>query len=409
MLRKHQKLAVLSLALSTAFSAYASAPEKHVIVAPACLMKNMHGAYTTLSSNNAFSLISVDSTGMDELMQAKTAHSATPCGGFKDVTQAWITFQGKQTTAANPATAFLAHYALPMHRPTPKIDYSIQYQTQVNQVLSGVSSDHLMKNLTLLTHYEDRYANSDNGLAAANWIKHKMEKIAKRYHRDDVTTYVVSTGYWYKQPSVVVKIGNSSEPGIVVGAHMDTTSANYFFGSKPGADDDGSGSVSVLEAARSVLSSGLHFKKPIYFIWYAAEEEGLYGSQAVVADFKEKKIPVDAVIHFDMTGYMYHKEPKMWLLTDDTNPELTAYLAKLITTYVKQPVGYTRCGYACSDHASWTDGNFVAGMATETEFNHMNPNLHSSSDTIEKLSPDHMTDYAKLAIAFAVELAEPTA
>jgi leucyl aminopeptidase len=33
--------------------------------------------------------------------------------------------------------------------------------------------------------------------------------------------------------------------------------------------------------------------------------------------------------------------------------------------------------------------------------------MHSSADTIEKLSLKHMTDYAKLAVAFATELAEP--
>ena len=71
--------------------------------------------------------------------------------------------------------------------------------------------------------------------------------------------------------------GNSDEPGVVVGAHMDTLSSAVSI--KPGADDDGSGSVTVLETARSLLSSGMHFKKPLYLIWYSAEELGLIGSQ----------------------------------------------------------------------------------------------------------------------------------
>lgn len=36
-----------------------------------------------------------------------------------------------------------------------------------------------------------------------------------------------------------------------------------------------------------------------------------------------------------------------------------------------------------------------------------NPFVHSPWDTLDKLSLTHMTDYAKLAIAFAVELGEP--
>lgn len=43
----------------------------------------------------------------------------------------------------------------------------------------------------------------------------------------------------------------------------------------------------------------------------------------------------------------------------------------------------------------------------EMTFGHYNYNLHSKNDTVDKLSLTHMTSYEKLAIAFAVELAEP--
>src|SRR5262249_37754543 len=98
----------------------------------------------------------------------------------------------------------------------------------------------------------------------------------------------------YVQPSVVAKLGNSDEPGIVVGGHMDTLSSTFEL--KPGADDDGSGTTTVMGVARTILNSGMKFNKPIYFIWYAAEEAGLVGSGYVVKYFKKNNIPVDAVI-----------------------------------------------------------------------------------------------------------------
>jgi len=172
-------------------------------------------------------------------------------------------------------------------------------------------------------------------------------------------------------------------------------------------DDDGSGSVTVLEVARTLLQSGMHFKKPIYFIWYAAEEQGEVGSQIVVEEFKNKNIPVSAVLQLDMTGYAYENDPTLWLMTDYVDDDLTNYLKQLISTYVKKPVGESSCGYACSDHASWNQEGIPAVMPFESTFEHMNPAYHSSEDTIDKLTLSHMHDFAKLGVAFAVELAEP--
>jgi leucyl aminopeptidase len=134
---------------------------------------------------------------------------------------------------------------------------------------------------------------------------------------------------------------------------------------------------------------------------------GLVGSSYVVKDFVSKKIPVDAVLQFDMTGYAYKNDPTMWLVTDHVNKDLTGFLETLIKTYVKQPVGMTRCGYACSDHASWDSAGFKSSFPFEAAFNQDDPYIHTSQDTMSVLSLNHMTDYAKLGIAFAVELAEP--
>ncbi len=46
-------------------------------------------------------------------------------------------------------------------------------------------------------------------------------------------------------------------------------------------------------------------------------------------------------------------------------------------------------------------------MPAEAKFENSNPYIHSSQDTMEKLSLEHMTDYAKLGVAFVTELAEP--
>jgi leucyl aminopeptidase len=67
---------------------------------------------------------------------------------------------------------------------------------------------------------------------------------------------------------------------------------NPWWGTSPGADDNGSGSVTIFESLRVLVSSGFLPKKPLEFHWYAAEEGGLLGSQKVVAKYKEDGIDV---------------------------------------------------------------------------------------------------------------------
>lgn len=393
---KKNKFALLPLSLISTLAF--SGPAEHIIVAPHCLIENSALHFKNLASSKNLALISLNEKEIQILIDKKNSRQKS-CGGFMDVTGNWF---------ANTVTAqdFLQQYEMKKPQTLQKKEYSIQYPTEVKQLIGQLNPMHIWNRVVHFANYPDRYANSNNGFKAAAEIKAEMLELAKNTgHTDDVTAYFVPTGTFYKQPSVVVKFGNSNEPGIVIGGHMDTLSS--VFSVKPGADDDASGSTTVLATAYTLLSSGMHFKKPIYFVWYSAEELGLIGSQYVVEDFKTKQIPVSEVIQFDMTGYRYQNDPTMWLMDDYVDPDLTAYVEKLIKTYVNMPVKHDQCGYACSDHATWNVNGFSSAMPFEAGFGTDNPYIHTSNDTVEKLSLDHMLNFAKLGIAIATELAEP--
>jgi leucyl aminopeptidase len=309
--------------------------------------------------------------------------------------------------------ALISHASI-MHAESSR--YNIHYPNQVKQLIGAMNPQNMWNDLTTFTNFPDRYPNSDSGINAADWVKSQVEMLIKTSGRDDVTVYTIAAGKKYKQSSLVVKFGNSSLPGIVVGAHVDTypTGDKKHPGKKPGADDDGSGVVTVLENMRTLLFSGMHFKKPIYFIWYAAEEEdkpnkseGLQGSEYVVKYFQAHNIAVDAVLQLDMTGYLYKHDPAIWLNDDYVNKNLNSYLEKLIIFYVKQPVKHSTCGTPCSDHYSWYEKGFATTFPFEAAIE--NPSIHTPADTMDKLSLTHMSDFLKMAIAFSVELAEPVA
>jgi Peptidase family M28/PA domain len=69
-----------------------------------------------------------------------------------------------------------------------------------------------------------------------------------------------------------------------------------------GADDDGSGTVGVIELARAFAKNDVKPKRSLLFVIFAAEERGLLGSYYYVAHPLRPLETTRAVINFDMIG-----------------------------------------------------------------------------------------------------------
>jgi len=381
------------LIATSSFANQESFPEQ--LQVPQCLASKIAFPHKVLAENKQFKIIELSSGHVNTLSHLA---DTVQCGRFVNVSHklsANLPIAKKQA-----ALTLLKKNAIEVVK-SDKPMYEIKHEDEVNAATKEIVADNIWQTLTHLTSFYNRSASKDTGVDAANWLKNTFEDMVTQYGREDTSTFFVKTGK-YKQPSLVTVIGkNIKAPAVVIGAHMDTLD-----GRMPGAGDDGSGSSSVMEMARVLLSSHTTFKRPIYIIWYAAEERGLVGSQYVVEHFMNNKIPVKAAIQFDMTGYRVKaQDPTMWVFTDYTDKSLSNYVAKLIETYVHVPVDYSYCGYGCSDHASWDEQGIPAAFPCESNFDEHNPYIHSSADTMEKLSLEHMTNFSKLAVAFAIELA----
>lgn len=69
-----------------------------------------------------------------------------------------------------------------------------------------------------------------------------------------------------------------------------------------GADDDGSGTVAVLEIAESLVNAPVKPKRSILFIWHAGEEEGLWGSEYFTDHPTVPRDSIVAELNIDMIG-----------------------------------------------------------------------------------------------------------
>lgn len=278
-----------------------------------------------------------------------------------------------------------------------------------------ISQDKMKSFLTKFSSFHTRYFRSESGAKAVDWLWNHLVEIAEA-SKMKVTLERIEHEDW-PQNSIIARIQMPGQPDVtddiervVLSAHLDSTASFMpMLMPAPGADDDGSGTATMVEVFRLLSMHSLELKRPLEFMWYSAEEAGLLGSQAIVMDYMRRQVPA-AVLHIDMDGFSGTSEgrsPCMAVVTDNTSSLLTEFIRTLARRYSKLPLVDTACGYACSDHASWTSGGYASAALFESRFEDMNPNIHTGRDTVDKLDFGHMSEFAKVAIAYALHMTDP--
>merc|ERR1712232_83413 len=254
----------------------------------------------------------------------------------------------------------------------PPLPNQPQQKPYVNSLLSELSTANLESNVNTLSSFHTRF-------------------------------YSTST---MPQPSVIARIeGQESDDIVILGSHEDSIHIGAF-GRAPGVDDDGSGTVCSLEVFRVLVESGFQPNRTVEFHYYAAEEVGLKGSQAVAEAYAAEEKVIVGMMQLDMTFYVgTGDENVVGVVTDNVDDSLTAFTRQLVESYCTIPWQNTVCGYGCSDHASWTKEGYRSTFPFETPFEAHNPYIHTEKDTTAYANFDHGLEFAKLGLGFVVELA----
>ncbi len=98
--------------------------------------------------------------------------------------------------------------------------------------------------------------------------------------------------------------GSLKKEYVAVGAHYDHVGIGSAMDGDSiwnGADDDGSGTVSVLSIAEA-LAKGPRPKRSVLFVWHAGEEKGLWGSRYFVNNPTVPLKEIVAQLNIDMVG-----------------------------------------------------------------------------------------------------------
>ena len=176
----------------------------------------------------------------------------------------------------------------------------------------------------------------------------------------------------------------------------------------PGADDNASGAITVLECAR--LLAGLEFDFGVTFALWSAEEIGLLGSE-FYADGLAEEDTVIGVINIDMIGYV--GEIRMNELSYGWRSEwLSSALQETADSLDLETVfqSYFRPAFHNSDHASFWVQRIPALMLGDQTLGYvpdpLTPYYHTVRDTLGTVDLNQVTDNIRLVAGYLSRFAD---
>ncbi len=170
---------------------------------------------------------------------------------------------------------------------------------------------------------ESRHVAHADNAHAVDWIAEQLDAV----DGVEVWTEEFALGAETRANVVAELAGSEPElPAVLVTAHLDSTaSATEGWDAEvdpaPGADDDASGIAAVLEVARLMAAEPGGWRHTVRFVLFNAEEVGLVGSEAYVADALSRGEEIAVVLQLDPVGYNPGGADLLWFSFDTVSAQ----------------------------------------------------------------------------------------
>ncbi|MBZ0190040.1 MAG: M28 family peptidase [Candidatus Obscuribacterales bacterium] len=200
---------------------------------------------------------------------------------------------------------------------------------------------------------------------------------------------------------------------LILGSHLDSTAGWVSSAEKqaPGADDDGSGTVALMQIAKAL--SQLPLDCTVRLVHFTGEEQGLWGSYRYSDELsKESGIKVVGMIQHDMVGYSPNDKARLDVHDEEDRNGSHAWTVLYFRNIKRYGIGinpydtHNRAVKNRSDHAGFLDHGYTAVMLSE-EFTDegFNPNYHSLGDRVKSVNFTFLTNVIRSTITVAADLA----
>jgi hypothetical protein len=243
----------------------------------------------------------------------------------------------------------------------------------------------------LKTRISERKSN-DGSNKAAEYIKQKLESYSlevnvQNYSQSGRNIYSIQKG--------------KSDSLVMFCAHYDSVT-DYC------ADDNISGTASVLEAAR-LLSDSCFEYSIIYALW-DEEEKGLVGSRYFASNLNNLGYKIKKVLNFDMVAFDNDGD-KNFEIHINENPlskQISEDLLRIVSNENLNLVGFIKNpGTGASDHASFWPFEIGGCLVIEEYYGgDFNQYYHSPNDRIGKFNIPYFHEMAKLGVMTIADIAQ---
>ena len=243
------------------------------------------------------------------------------------------------------------------------------------------------------TTIEHRVSALGNNNAAA-YLKEKLESYGLSTEQIDYSSggrNIVATQLGLENPDKIYMICG----------HYDSTH-------KHGADDNASGTISVVETAR--ILSQYQFKNTIIYALWDEEEIGLVGSRNYAQSAKTNGMDIQAVLNMDMVAYdsnndrQYDIDVRNVVNSYQMRDDLIAIVDELNLNLNEKVVDP---GTSASDHSAFWDQGYSALLLGEAwSVNDVTPGYHSDNDRISLLNLDYYYEMIRLCVGYTTKRAD---
>jgi aminopeptidase YwaD len=269
-------------------------------------------------------------------------------------------------------------------------------------LVKRVSNGSITAGLQRLQDFQTRYSASDSVYAASQWIFDQFVNYGYTDVSFDTLSFLVERKL--QRNVIAIKKGTTYPDSlIVIGGHYDSvvydgTDANQW---APGVDDNGSGTIAVLEIAR--ILAKIDLKVTVVFACWAAEEQGLYGSTDWVQRASQNNLKIGLNINFDMIANLNQTDPvrDVVVYKDNASQGFADLMSEMARTYTQLIPRQAGAGGG-SDHYPFMQYGYFIVYAEEGDFS---PNWHMHTDTMDNVNIDYFNEVIRMGLATLVQVA----
>ncbi len=262
--------------------------------------------------------------------------------------------------------------------------------TFANQISGEVPVTINGQQITITTRY---YSSSTND-KAADFVKAKFESYGLQAFDQNFS--------WGRNVYAIQPGTTNPDQYYIICAHYDDMPSS---GLAPGADDNGSGTCGVIEAAR--VLKDYEFKYSIIYAIWDAEELGLLGSEYFAAN---TTLNILGVVNMDMIAWDSNNDNVAEIHTKNLANSV-ALKDSMLMINTNYSIGISPVvinpGISASDHASFWNHGYSAILLIEDYYNDFNLYYHSSNDLIDHYNFPYFDKCSKLSIGTLALLSKP--